>query len=267
MKELKFRPSYLQVLYFIILLMLFAFIIYTPTFIRGPVPITEQLIFKEETLEGFLLGVIFILSILILNIYKREVYKHKELIKKIDNDKKKVEDRLLVSDQYIGVVNVQIQEVESIFNSIDKYPQTKTDFNKTLSFFGERILGITNSDWDLIRIINSNTQKTISEHFQTRERFPSAYPHVSNKMIIEKQPMDSCTTVISSPKNLDFLVSCVIPVCKISKEQRAFIQAIINEITMLFVILNSSYSKNGNKIIVEDYPDKKESAQGSSDIN
>jgi hypothetical protein len=119
-----------------------------------------------------------------------------------------------------------------------------------MSFFGERILGIVNSDWNLIRLINRNTQKTISEHFQTKERTPSAYPHVSNKMIIEKQPMVSCTTVISSPVNLNFLVSCIIPVTKISKEQRAFIQAIINEITMLFVILNSSYSQNADKTLV-----------------
>jgi hypothetical protein len=263
MKKIKFHPTYLQVLYFVILLILFSFIIYTPTFIRGPLPLTEQLILKEETIEGFLLGVIFILSILLLSIYKREIYKHKELIKKIDNEKKKVEQRLLVSDQYIGAVNVQIQEIESIFNSIDKYPQTKTDFNKTMSFFGERILGIINSDWNLIRIINKNSQKTISEHFQTKKRIPSAYPHVSNKMIIEKQPVDSCTTVISSPVNLNFLVSCIIPVSKISKEQRAFIQAIINEITMLFVILNSSYSQNADKALSEDCIDKKALLHGN----
>jgi hypothetical protein len=36
---------------------------------------------------------------------------------------------------------VQIREVELIFNSIDKYPQTKTDFNKTMSFFGVSRIG------------------------------------------------------------------------------------------------------------------------------
>jgi hypothetical protein len=242
MEELHYRPSFLQVLYFLILLILFSFIIYTPTFIKGSVSITEKLIFKEETIEGSLLGVLLILSILLLNIYRSEIIRHKELIRKINDEKLKVENRLLVSDQYIGVVNVQIQEVVSIFNSIDKYPQSKADFKKSMGFFGERILGIVNSDWSLIRIIKSDTQKTICEHFQTKERFTSEYPHISNKMIIEKQPMQSHTTIISSPRNLDFLVSCIIPVDKTSKDQRAFIQAIINEISMLFVILNSSYN-------------------------
>ena len=34
----------------------------------------------------------------------------------------------------------------------------------------------------------------------------------------------------------------------ITPDQRIFIQAIVNEITMLFVILNSAYYKNGNKV-------------------
>lgn len=262
MKALNFRPSFLQIVYFLIVLILFSFIIYTPTFIGGPVSMTEKLIFKEETIEGSLLGVLFILSIIILNIYKREVYNHRELIKKSIDDKKKVEDRLLVSDQYIGAVNVQIQKVESIFNSIDRYPQTKADFKKTMSFFGDCLLGILNSNWALIRIINSNTQKTIIEHFQTKERFPFIYPHISNKMIIEKQPMLSYTTVISNPNDLNILAFCTMPVDKINKDQRVFIQAIINVITMLFVILNSLYLKNENKIFVDNSINMKTSPKG-----
>jgi hypothetical protein len=92
----------------------------------------------------------------------------------------------------------------------------------------------------LIRIINRETQRTVTEHFQTRPGTTPDYPHVSNKMIIEKQPSLSGTTVISKPDNLEFLVSCTIPVDKINKHQVGFVQAIINEITMLFVIYTSS---------------------------
>jgi hypothetical protein len=40
-----------------------------------------------------------------------------------------------------------------------------------------------------------------------------------------------------------------LPTDKISNDERIFIQAITNEITMLFVILNSSYYEKGNKIL------------------
>ena len=251
MRKINFHPSFLQITYFIIILILFFFITYTPTLISGPVHLTKKMVFEEETIEGLLIGILFIISILILNLYKQEVNEHKELIVKIKEDKRKVEERLNASDQYIGTINVQIQEIISIFNNIDSYPQTKNDFKKTINFFGERILGIVNSNWVLIRIIDSNNQRTISEHLESREKYLNVYPHISNKMIVENQQILAHTTIISNPKNLDILVFCVLPVDKISNNDRLFIKAIIDEITKLFVIINSSYFKNGNKIFID----------------
>jgi len=247
MKKINLHPSYLQILYLIIILILFSFIIYTPTFISGPVRITEKLILEEHTIEGILLGILFVVSALILGLYKQEVNNHKELIYKINEDKKKVEERLHISDQYIGKVNVQIQEIKSIYNSIDNYPKSKAELKKTLTYFGQRILGIVSSDWVLIRIINCTTQRTISEHFEARMHLVPDYPHISNKKIIENRQLDSHTTVIYSPDNLDILVFCVLPADKISKDERIFIEAIIDELTKLFVIINSLYYKNENK--------------------
>ncbi len=252
MKKTSFRPSFLQALYFVTFLFLFGLIVFTPKLITGSLRISERLIIEEETIQGILLGVLFIVSILILNLYKLEVFRHKEQIKKINTDKQKVEERLHISDQYIGMINVQIQEIKSIFYSIDSYPQTKTDLKRTFGFFGEKILGIVNSNWALIRIINSATQRTISEHFELRENCAGKYPHVSNKMIIEHQPIAYHTSIISSPKNLNILVFCIMPVEKISHDEHVFIQAIIDEITKLFIIINSSFFKNDPKDFIED---------------
>jgi len=247
MKKINLHPSYLQILYLIIILILFSFIIYTPTLISGPVHITKRLMLEENTIEGILLGILFIVSILILNLYKQEVNSHNELIHKINQDKKKVEERLHISDQYIGKVNVQIQGIKSIYNSIDNYPKSKTELKKTLTYFGQRILGIVSSNWVLIRIMNCSTQRTISEHFEARMDHVPDYPHISNKKIIENRQLDSQTTVIYNPDNLDILVFCVLPAEKISLDERIFIEAIIDELTKLFVIINSLYYKNDNK--------------------
>jgi hypothetical protein len=45
------------------------------------------------------------------------------------------------------------------------------------------------------------------------------------------------------------------PVDEISNDQQIFIKAIINEITKLFVILNSLYYKQESKLIFEEKPD------------
>ena len=250
MKKIKLQPSLLQILYLIIFAVLFSFIIYTPTLIKGSVAITSKIVLEEETIEGSLLSILFIMSILLLNIYKHEVDKHKGQINIISNEKKKVEDRLIDSEQYVGVLNVQLQEIKSIFNSIDKYPETKDDLKKAFAFFGERVIGIVNSNWVLFRIIDSNTQRTIFEHFSTKKGYSNGYPHVSNKMVIDRQPISQFEYVISNTKNLNIQVFCIIPIERINNDQRVFIQAIINEVTKLFVILNSVYYKKGNKIFI-----------------
>jgi len=121
---------------------------------------------------------------------------------------------------------------------------------KAFSFFGDRIIGIVNSDWVLFRIIDITSQKTIGEHFSTRKGYTNGYPHISNKMVIDRQPISQFEYVISSPENLNILVFCIVPIKRINNDQRVFIQAIINEVTKLFVILNSVYYKKGNKIFV-----------------
>lgn len=232
-------------------LLLSSVIIVTPILIKGSVYITEKIIIDEEIAETILLGILFSLSILIFNLYRREASKQEELIKKMKNDKKTTEEKLYDSLSYIGKVNVQIEEIKTIFNTTNTYPETRNDFKKTFRFLSERVLGIVNTNWALFRIININTQRTISECFETRHGYSCQYPHISNKMIVEKQLIVPFTTVISNSKNLNILVCCTMPIDKINSDQRVFIQAIINEIIMLFIILNSSYYKNGNNVLEE----------------
>jgi hypothetical protein len=251
MKKVNFQPSILQVIYLLFYLILFASVVYIPTLINNPLHISEKLIVEEETLEGSLIGILFILSIVILNLYKRDVIRHKELIKQINIDKMTVEERLKASDHYIGIINVQIQEIKSIFTNINKYPETKEDLKRTFRFFGERVLGIVSADWALFRIIDSTNQRTLSEHFETRKGFPFGYPHVSNRMVLEKMAILPYTAVTSGMQNLNIQVACIVPVDSISNDQVVFIQAIINEITKLFIILNSSYYKKENKLFLK----------------
>jgi hypothetical protein len=257
MKRIIYRASILKITYLIIFLILVSLLIFTPTLINGPLKISRKLIVEEENIEAILLFILFIMSISILKLYQREVLKHKEIIEKINHDKKKVEERLNNSEQYIGLVNVQIEQIKTIFNGIEKYPQTKGDLKKTFSFFSKRALGIVNTNWVLFRIINSLSQRTISEHFASRNEFASEYPHVSNKMIVENQSVLPYTYVISNPKNLNILAVCIMPIDKITKDQYVFIQAIINEIIKLFVIVNSAYYIKENKLFIEDKLNRK----------
>jgi len=253
--KLNNHPSFLQALFLVIILILFCLIIYTPTFIIGLVHITNKMIIREETIEGTLLGLFLIVCILILYLYKREVIIQERIIHKINNDKPKVENRLSISDEYIGMANVHIQELNSIYDNIDNYPKLKAELKKTFSYYGIKILKIIHSDWALIRIINCNTHCTIFENINTKDKLQINYPNISNKTIIEDNHLSSYTSVIYNPKNLNILVLCVLPVDKISNDERIVVQSLVDELTKLYVIINSIYFKVDKKICSDEKAD------------
>jgi hypothetical protein len=69
-------------------------------------------------------------------------------------------------------------------------------------------------------------------------------------LIIEEQKIVSHTSIIYNPANLNILVFCILPVEKISNDERIFIRAIIVELTKMVIIINSIYYKN--KIRLDD---------------
>ena len=250
--KINIHPSFLQVLFFVIILILFCLIIYTPTFIFGQMHITNKMIIREETIEGTLLGLFLIACILILYFYKREVIRQERIMHQINNDTPKVENRLFVPDQYIGKTNVHIQEINSIYDNIDNYPKLKDELKKMVSYYGIKILTIIQTDWALIRIINCNTHCTVFENINTRDSLQINYPHINNKTIIEDKQLLPYTTVIYNPKNLNIQVICVLPVDKISNDERIVVQSLVDELTKLYVIINSIYFKVDKKIFSEE---------------
>lgn len=238
MKKLNFHPSSLQIIYLIVYLILFSFIVYVPTLISGPVHITGKFIIAEEITEGALLGILLLVNIVMLNLYRKETDRQKEIIAKMTNDKIEIKEKLVDSSRYIGQLNVQIQEIKTMFRSNIRFPETKNDFRKSFLFFSERVLGIVNTNWVLIRIINCNTWKTISEQFGTRPGYITNYPHIGNKMIVENKSCPPFTSIISNPENSNIISCCILPVDEVNYDERVLIQAITNEITMMFVIFN-----------------------------
>jgi len=94
------------------------------------------------------------------------------------------------------------------------------------------------------------------EHIESKEKRGFVYPTLSNKMLIENKQVLSNCKIISNIKSPDILVFCILSVDKIGNNELIFIQAIINEITKLIVIINSTYNKQLNKMFMIDEPTK-----------
>jgi hypothetical protein len=199
-------------------------IIFTPLFIKEGVSILD-----EELLEVILSVVLFSVGFLIYSLYQREIAKHQKSLEETLN--------------YIGSINIQIDHIRSIFNGMNKFPETKNDFKKILKFLAGKALGIISADWVLLRIVETENTKTLAELFQARGKVALVKHEISNKNLVMEKSCEGCSVVESNQDNFKIQAYCVIPQ-EIDDEQRTLIQAIINNLAMIYLIFSSGYYKN-----------------------
>jgi len=73
-------------------------------------------------------------------LYKKEVKKYEDYINNLDSIQRGIEEKLNDAFKYIGTINLQLQEIKSIFAKNDKYPETKEEMKKIEYYMAEKIL-------------------------------------------------------------------------------------------------------------------------------
>ncbi|MBN1778730.1 MAG: hypothetical protein JW816_00705 [Candidatus Buchananbacteria bacterium] len=140
--------NWLKNTYLIILGILFVLIVATPILISDGISFLT-----EEMTEMIIIFLLLIASILIYSFYQNEL-------------KKRVEQRDEAIKE-IGKINVQIEKIKEAFETIEKYPENKSDLKYLMNALAEKILGIAPVDWVLLRIIDLNDQRTLTENLKT----------------------------------------------------------------------------------------------------
>lgn len=235
----KTRP--LQALYLASLVLLFCLIVSTPHLIKGNVLLRQRIVVGEEIVESALIAVLLFIGYVVLIMHKKELNKCLREIDELTTGKSDLEEKLDEAFGYIGEVNVQVQEIRAVFSTLRKYPENKNDFKNILAFFGERVLGIVNVDWVMFRIIDPDNFRTLREHWEARGSAVALNHAISNKAIVNNAAIDGCSVVGSPYENLRIKVFCILPIEKLATNQRILVEAIVNDLEMLFVIFTSEH--------------------------
>jgi len=240
----KFRL--LEGIYIAILVLLFSLIICTPYLITNKVSLTNNILIDEELVEGLLIALLLVIGYVASARYRKELDKYRGQITELSVKKADVESRLTDAFKYIGAMNVQIEEIHSLFLSLNKYPEDKKDFKNSLSFLAQRVLGIVNVDWVIFRIINVESLKTVREYSETRGNAVLLKHNISNKALVGTKAVDGCNVISSDQKNLTIKVSCIIPSGDhLTATQTGLVKTIVNALEMLFIIFASQYYRKG----------------------
>lgn len=164
-KYKKFVTFYLSALFLLLLC-----VIATPMLIRHNLSVTREFIIEEEVLETVLIIVLFGASWFILRAFKRSMISYKQAVSQAGAEKSKLVSRLSEAFSYIGTVNVEIQQIQSILCRIDHYPQTRRELKQIVHGLAAKAMSITGTPWIVIRIIVRSRCRTAYEYSVERQK-------------------------------------------------------------------------------------------------
>lgn len=160
---------------------------------------------------------------------------------------KKSQNSLKDFASYAGSVNVQIDQIKSVFRDIKKYPGSKREFKNILKLLADRILAIVNAEWVVLRITEFNSVKILTECAKTRGTVIPPSKRISNKELFEGK-IANFTVIKSGQETFNLEIFCILSAKTISQEQKIFIGKIINDLGMLYLIASSVQHRSGQEL-------------------
>jgi hypothetical protein len=193
-------------------------------------------------METLLIAVLLSLAYALSHIYKALIRTHREEIQRLAMNNTTLQCRLTEAFKYIGNINVQLQEIRSIFSLLNRLPQSRKDFKNLLRVFAQKALAISNTDWVAVRIIDRPSLRTVIEHLESRRKSIALNPHIGNKSIVEGEPIAGLAVIRCENENLDIAVACIFPRNQLSWEEKTLLEAIAGEIELFFIAYAAMHS-------------------------
>ena len=225
--------------YMVMIVLLLSAAVFTPVFIRRHFLLFKKYVIQEDAVEAVLIIILLLIAYLLSNIYKKELKKYQQETRRLTRNNSALSNRLTDAYKYIGGVNVQIQEIRSILCGLRRFPSTETAFKRDLALFARKVLGIVNADWVMIRLICQTNLRTMKEHLESRNNGNFMNKGISNKAIVDNRSIDGYSIVASRHDNSVIMGVCVFPKKNLNEEEKILVEAITNQIELLYHIFVS----------------------------
>jgi len=135
---------------------------------------------------------------------------------------------------YIGIVNLQLRQMETAFEDFKKYPKSKKELKGVLNSLAQKVLGIVDCDWVAFRIIELESKKILTECVQVRGELSFSRREIGNKDLAKNNSSDAETIIESDGENPRVKAFCLLPKKTISKNQKVLIEKIANDLCLFY---------------------------------
>jgi hypothetical protein len=230
------KRNYVVGFYFSILLVLLLCVSTTPLLIRHGILITNNFMIEEEVLETALILALFGISFLILINFINRLKAYQKAVTRAVHDKSKLVSRLTDAFRYIGKINVEVQEIESVLCGAAFYPQSKKEFKQLIDRLASRAMTIAAAPWLVVRMVDRHSGQTVNEHAVRHPGYALPSATLGNRALLNGVRVDGLQTIGPRQHNLDLLTVFILPAPTIPNEKTILLIAILNQIEMLFIL-------------------------------
>jgi hypothetical protein len=105
---------------------------------------------------------------------------------------------------------------------------------------------MVNAPWVLFRIVDTQNLDTLSEYNESRGNASLPNHKISTKHLVSNEVFEGFAVVQSGQGNFHIKTFCIVPKEKLSRDQKVFIKALVNQLEMLFIIFSSTYYQNSH---------------------
>lgn len=216
-------------------------VIAMPLVIQHGLAVARDFIIEEGILETSLIIILFVIFYFVLKEFKHTLKAHELEVSRAGEEKSRLVSRLAEAFSYIGTVNVELHEIQSIFCGIEHYPQSKREFKLLVDHLASKAMTIAGTPWVVIRIISRCNGRTVKEYNAMRPKIVLPLACIGNREIIEDRPVKGLRKIASCQKNLDLLTVCILPAKHFSEEENILITAVTSQIEMLFLLYRAGF--------------------------
>lgn len=225
--------------YVSILLLLLVCVSLMPLIIRHGFAATRTFIIEEETLETLLIVMLFAISYLLLRGLLSTLRSYRHAADQAARENTTLVARLADAFKYIGTVNVEIQEIQSVLCGTGCYPQSRREFRRCLDGLATKAMAITGSPWIVIRVIDHRLCRTVKECRAERRKGTLPAVTMGNRDLLEGRRIEGFAAIALPPDNLDLLTVCILPNRSFADAERLLLMAILNQFKILLLLHRS----------------------------
>lgn len=178
----------------------------------------------EEVVEALVILILTVVTIRVFALYHREI--------------RQKEHSIAQFARHVGTLNLQVEQIGSLFREIEDWSRQHRSLQHLFALLADRVIEVVNADWVVLRIIESESGRTLAECSRTRARTYRSLPVISNRRLIQTTNLRDYSVI--GQDLLHLKTRCVLPVKQLTETQALLIRVILDSLSLLYVVVNLS---------------------------